>query len=172
MRSIIEAFDITRLRAGIAEMMVFSTEINADWARKRGWTVVPAESGGRFFPEDIGRIVDALHRSGVEKCLLVATENLGDLPPCYELDVSEEDFVELNRTLGTFRFVLTDQDRKWAIACNEWYNLFAGDTRLVSALLGKSADEACTEFLEMVLKLARGNPGEPLLQVARHYAAL
>ncbi|MGH9352860.1 MAG: hypothetical protein ACRD2G_11985 [Terriglobia bacterium] len=147
-------------------------EFTEQWLTKAGWKVVPDESGGRLFPEDIPRIVSALNGVGCLRCLAVTTEDLGDMPPCYMVAVSEEGFRELNDKLGMFQFLLTDEARSWAISCTVFYNLFAGPEKLVEAMLGKSIAEAQKKYLRIATEIAeaRGDPDDFHLQVARRYA--
>lgn len=148
-----------------------AVDFSADWLTQHAWKGVPMESMGRISPEDIPRIVSALNASGYSQCFAITTEPLGDLPTCYELSVNELEFRELNRQLGLFRFLLTDKDATWAISCNEWYNVFAGRPQMLEALMGKPIEQARQEYFEFATLLAR-HPDEPLLKVARYYAAL
>lgn len=105
--------------------------------------------------------------------MAVTTEDLGETPPCYLVSVSEEGLQELNRELGMFQFLLTDESRSWAISCTVFYNLFAGPEKLVEAMLGKPIPEAEKEFLQFATGMARGGNSKDafLLEVARRYAA-
>ena len=155
----------------VTEMTEYRTELSARWLARNGWKVAPAESAGRFFFEDIPRIVSALNAAGHYKCFAVTTEDLGDTPPCYIVPIAEEGFRELNEKLGAFQFLLTDEARSWAISCTVFYNLFAGPDNLVEAMLGKPVAEAQNAFLQMATEIAkaRGDPDEFLLKVARRY---
>ncbi len=146
-------------------------DFRLDWVRKQGWKVVPAESMARIPRPDIPRLTSVLNRADVTKCVAIATEDLGDTPTCYELAVSEAGFLQLNRELGAFRFLLTDENRSWAISCNEYYNLFAGRPDLVEAFLGEPIESAERRFLEFATALAEGDPTYPLLSIAKQYAA-
>jgi hypothetical protein len=81
------------------------------------------------------------------------------MPTCYGLSVDETDFRELNRQLGPFRFVLTDENHSWAISCNEWYNLFGAKPELLEGLLGKPVEQVRQEFQEFASLLAKGKAG-------------
>jgi hypothetical protein len=61
---------------------------------------------------------------------------------CYLLSINEADLREFNHELGSFRAVLTTDNRSWAISCSEWYNLFAAEPELLAALLAKPIDAA------------------------------
>lgn len=171
MKTVTDASQIEKYKALVSEMTEYRTEFNPQWLARTGWKVVPAQSGGRLFREDIPRIVSALSAAGYVQCFAATTEDLGDMPPCYMVSVSEEGFHELNRELGMFQFLLTDETRTWAISCTLFYNLFAGPGKLVEAMLGKPAAEAQKEFLEIATKISRGNPNDVFMKVARRYAA-
>ena len=157
---------------------------NPSWIRSHGWKVVPVESMARIPVPDIPRIVSALN-AVFTQCLavfnepgyiqslpiVVASDPPGDMATCYLLSVDEADFREFNRELGPFRSVLTTDDRAWAISCNEWYNLFAGKPELLEAMLGKPIEQARQDYLKFASELAK-SPDEPLLLVAKQYAAL
>jgi len=152
-------------------MTEYRSEISPQWLARTGWKVVPDESGGRLFREDIPRLASALNAAGYSQCFAVTTEDLGDTPPCYLVSVSEEGFHELNRELGMFQFLLTEETRSWAISCTVFYNLFAGPEKLVEAMLGKSIAEAKREFLQIAIEIAKGNPNDLFFKVAQRYAA-
>lgn len=161
-------------------------EFNPDWVRGHGWDIVPVESGMRLPDDAIPQLVTALKGAGYTECLAVFNEpgylqrfppNIASEPPsdmatCHLLSVDEAAFREFNRLLGSFRSVLTTEDRSWAISCNEWYNLFASQSKLLEAMLGKPIEEARREFFDFASLLAQGKSDEPLLQVAKRYAAL
>lgn len=156
-------------RALVSEMTEHETEFSSQWLARTGWKVVPCESGGRFFPEDIPRLVSALNAVGSLECFAVTTEDLGNVPPCYLVSVSEEGFRELNERLGMFQFLLTDEARSWAISCTVFYNLFAGPEKLVEAMLGKPVVEAQEAFHRIATEIAKGNPDDNFVKVARRY---
>jgi hypothetical protein len=161
-------------------------EFDPVWICSRNWKVVPVESMTRIPSPDIPRIVSVLKGAGHRECIVifnepgyiqrlpvtVASEPPGDMATCHLLAVEEADFRAFNRELGMFRSVLTTEDRSWAISCNEWYNLFAGKPELLEALLGKPIEQARQEFQEFASLLAKGKTDDPLLHVARRYAAL
>lgn len=173
----------------IREMMLIDKgqecEFNPDWVRNQGWKVVPAESMARIPVPDIPRIVSALKESGYPQCIAVfnepgyirqlpvtvKSEPPSDMATCHLLTVDEADFQDFNRELGAFRSVLLPEDRAWAIACNEWYNLFGAKCELLESLLGKPIEQAREEFAEVASAL-KGNSGEHLLEIAGHYATL
>jgi len=101
-------------------------EFNDEWVQRRGWKVVPVEDTCHFAAEEIATLVPVLRGAGYSECVAVATEPLDPAPACYRLSISEEDLREFNKECGPFRYLLTSEDRTWAISCNEWYNLFAG----------------------------------------------
>lgn len=160
-------------------------EYDPDWVRSHGWKVVPAESMARLPVPEIPRIVSALNGAGHARCfavfnepgyirrlpVTVASEPPGDMPTCYLLSVDEADFREFNRELGSFRSVLTTEDRSWAISCSEWYNLFGAKPELLEALLGRPIEQARQDYLDFASELAK-SPDEPLLLAAKHYGAL
>jgi hypothetical protein len=173
METVTDATQIDRCLALVAEMTEHRKQFAPLWLANTGWKVAPAESGSRISPDDIPRLVSALNAAGCFQCLAVTTEDLGDMPPCYFIPVSEEGFRELNDKLGMFQFLLTDESRSWAISCTVFYNLFAGPEKLVEAMLGKPVAEAQKEFLQIATEIAeaRGDPDEFLLKVARRYSA-
>lgn len=146
-------------------------EFNTKWIQDREWKVVPVEEGGRFSPEQRSALVSALNNAGFTKCLAIATESLGEMPTCYRVLINESGLQDFNRECGIFRFVLTDEKRSWAISCNEWYNLYAGEPKLLEEMLGKSIEQARSEFYEFALLLAK-QPDDALVEVARRYAEL
>jgi hypothetical protein len=162
---------VRKFQARIAEMTSNGYEFNTEWIRRRGWKVVPVEDGNHFAPEDIAALVPALQQAGVRECFAVATEPLGDLPACYRMSITEEDFRNFNAECGLFRYLLMDEARSWAISCNEWYNLFAAEPVLLEAMLGKPIEIAREEYLRFATELSK-EPDEPLLQVARRYAGI
>lgn len=174
MKPITDPIQAERYRKLLREMMQEDEEhqFNPDWLRSRLWKAVPVEEMGHLPPADIPQIVSVLNGAGHRHCLAVATEPLGDMPTCYLLSVDEADFLEFNRELGPFRFLLTTEDRSWAISCTEWYNLFAGKPEFLETLLGKPIERARQDFLEFASLLAKGNADDPLLRVAKHYASL
>src|SRR6266498_3736159 len=183
MTPITEQLQVDRYRKLVREMMLTleheECEFNPDWVHDHGWKVVPVESMARIPKDDIPRIVSVLKGRGYNSCVAVVTESgylqplgpsnhlLGDMPTCYLVSIDEADLQELNRELGPFRFQLTDDDRSWAISCNEWYNLFASKPDLLEAMLGKPIQKAQEEFMEFASQLARGNTDETLVRVAR-----
>lgn len=172
METLTGAAQIEKYKRLVAEMVDHYREFTEQWLARTGWKVVAAESGSRVSPDDIPRIVSALNAVGCFQCLAVTTEDLGDMPPCYLVPVSEEGFRELNDKLGMFQFLLTDEARSWAISCTVFYNLFAGPEKIVEAMIGKPVSVAQMEFLQIATEIAeaRGDPDEFLLKVARRYA--
>ncbi len=171
MKTVTDTSQIEKYKALVSEMTEHRTEFSPQWLARTKWRVVPDESGGRLFREDIPRLVSALNAAGHSECFAVTTEDLGDTPSCYLIHISEEGFQELNRELGMFQFLLTEETRSWAISCTVFYNLFAGPEKLVEALLGKPIPEAEKEFLQIATEIAKGNPNDLFLKVARRYAA-
>jgi hypothetical protein len=171
MTTVTEEVQIERYKALVAEMTEYRTEFSPQWLARVGWSVVPAESAGRFFFQDIPRIVSALNAAGCLQCFALTTEDLGDTPPCYLVPVSEEGFRELNNRLGMFQFLLTEEARSWAISCTVFYNLFAGPEKLVEAMLGKPVADARKAFLQLATEVAKGKPDDIFMKVALRYAA-
>jgi hypothetical protein len=163
----------TEYQTLVREMMLESepqrTEFDLAWIRQKEWEVVPVERSQHFIPEEIKAIVSALAGRGYSKCIAVTTEELGPLPACYELSISEEDFYEFNGELGLFRCLLTGQDRSWAISCTESYNLFAGPGSLLEAMLGKSVDDGWRAYWEFIAQPSV-DPYGMLHQSAARYA--
>jgi hypothetical protein len=190
MEAIRDATQVEQCGRLLREMMIAEedreTEFNSDWVRSHGWKVVPVPSMSRLPLPDIPRIVSVLNEASYMECLAIFNEPgyiqslpvavqsqpPSDVATCYRLSVDEADFRAFNRELGPYRSVLTIEDRAWAISCNEWYNLFAAEPVLLTALLGKPIDQARREFFEFVSSLAKGRTEDPLVQVARHYASL
>ena len=148
-----------------------ATDFNVHRVRERGWKVVPVESVARLAADDIPRLVSVLRQASSGECLVVVTEDLGELPSCYALSVTDEDFRELNRTLGLFRFLIADAGGLWAISCNEWYNLFAANPELLERMLGKPIHEARAAFVQFASAVGPSD-GNRLLAVAGRYAAV
>lgn len=171
MRAVQDEMEVKKRRILISEMMADRSQFRSEWVHDKGWRVVPVETGMSFSEDDIKNIVSGLKGFGCSECFAIATEALEPLPMCYSLEVTEEDFREFNRECGLFWFLITDDQRSWAISCNNTYNLFAGEPELLEAVLGKSIEDARAEYLSFATSVAK-EPDEPMLQVARHYAAL
>jgi len=160
--------ETSSLQSMVSEMTESGCGISLRWAQRKGWIVVPTEDGAHIPEDDIPRIVAAIRGAGFVECFAIATEPLGDLPPCYRLKIEEADFKEFNRALSPFRFLLTDAERNWAISCTEDYLLFAGAQELVQAMLPTQISEAREEFLHYADDLRSEN----LRRVAVQYAAV
>ena len=171
MKPITQDVEIVRRKELVAEMMTEQVQFRTEWLHQKGWKVVPVGTGMCFSEGDIKGIVSALNKHGMSEAFTLATEPLEPLPICYSLAVTEEDFEEFNRTCGLFWFLITEERRSWAISCNNTYNLLAGPSELLEAMLGKPLSEARAEYLSFARAFAK-EPNEPLLQVANHYAAL
>jgi hypothetical protein len=146
-------------------------QFNTDWLLHHGWKVVPVEDVAHFSPEQRAQVVEGLNLAGHRDAFAVATEPLGEAPQCYRLEMSEADLEEFNRECGTFRFLLTTEDRAWAISCNESYNLFAGPPELLEAMLGRPIEDAWQAYWDFI-NLPSIDPEGLLHQTARRYAAL
>jgi hypothetical protein len=147
-------------------------DFDTEWVRKAGWAVVPVEDTCHFAPIEVETICRVLRSANYQECLAIASEPVDPAPSCYRLPITKEGLLAFNRECGPFRYVLTDENRLWAISCNEWYNLFAAKRELLEALLGQTIEEARQEFVEFASLMGKGNTDEPLMQVARHYADL
>jgi hypothetical protein len=143
-------------------------EFDFEWVRNHAWKVVPVEDGNHFTPGDIRVIVPALRDAGYADCIAVATEPVGSLPAIYRLSVTEEDFMNFNSECGLLRYLLTDENRSWAISCNELYVLFAGKKDLLEAVLGKSIEQARRDYIRFATAISK-KADEPLLKVAERY---
>jgi hypothetical protein len=157
--------EMTELESGQRDQ--FSTV----WLLNRSWQVVPTEDVGHFSPDQREHIVAALSAAGFYDAIALTTEPLGEMPHCYRLKISETDLDEFNRELGLFRFMLTNEDRSWAISCTESYNLFAGPRNLLEAMLGKSVKEAWQAYWDFIA-LPSMDPLGLLHKTASRYAAL
>jgi hypothetical protein len=164
--------ELKRHQKIVAGITLNESELNPQWIRKRGWKVVPVEGTGHFSAAKIATLVAALREAGCERCIAIATESVEpDGVPGYSFSTSEEEFQHFNDECGLFRYLLTDEKQDWAISCSEWYNLFAGKSELLQAMLGKSIAEAREEFLSFAKLLAEGSD-EPLLRIAKRYSEL
>jgi hypothetical protein len=177
MKPITDENDIRRYQSLIKEMTSDEegreNEIKLEWARSKGWLVVPVEDTLHLSMEEISIIVPALKQAGHRDCLAIATQFVSPAPACLRLAVSVEDFKAFNKSdCGLLRYLLTTDDLSWAISLHEWFNLYAATPPLLAALLGKPIEEARQEFAEFAQKLARGRADEPLLEIARRYASL
>jgi hypothetical protein len=147
------------------------TDFRADWVMEHGWKVVPVEDTAHFAPEEIQRLVTALRNAGHSECIAVATEPVAPGPEVYQVPVSEEGFRSFNAECGMLRYLLTVEERSWAISCGEWFNLFAGPPALLEEMLGESIEAARAEFMDYARVLATDD-NEPALVAAEHYALL
>lgn len=176
MKAITDTTEVKRYQKLASSMMLEQKnkkwEFNPDWIRSRGWKIVPTESMSNFSISDIPRIISVLKQLGCRECIVIATEDFGDMPTCYRLSVDEADFLEYRRQLGLFLSLLTTEERAWCISCTDSFNLFAGEERVVSALLGKSISEARQEFMEFANAMAKDDPSYPLLKMAEQWASL
>jgi len=163
--------EVRRLQSLPSEMTINGFEFSTEWIRRCGWKVVPVEDGNHFAPQDIAALVPALQTAGYTECFAIASESLSDLPSCYRLSITEEDFRDFNAECGLLRYIVMDEGRSWAISCNEWYNLFAAEPALLEAMLGRSIESARQEYLDFATQLSK-QPDDPLVRVARHYAEL
>jgi len=175
MQAIIEQEKVHHYReliAGMTESTIDEQDqFNTEWLMEKGWIVVPVEDVGHFSPEQRDSLVTALNLSGYKDGIAVATEQLGDAPACYRLEISETDLEEFNRECGLFRFLLTNEDRCWAISCTESYNLFAGPSELVEAMLGTSIKDAWQRYWEFIA-MPSIDPYGLLHKSANRYASL
>jgi hypothetical protein len=171
MRAIQDEMEVKRRRTLVSEMTADRGQFRSEWVHDKGWKVVPVETGMSFSKDDIKNIVSGLRGFGHSECFAIATEALEPLPICYSLEITEGDFQEFDRECGLFWFLITDEQRSWALSCNNTYNLFAGPPNLLEAMLGKSIENARAEYLSFATSVAT-EPDEPMVQVARHYAAL
>src|SRR5437867_7254049 len=171
MKPIHDRTEISTYHALVAEITDQVYQLRVEWARAHGWKIVPAEDAAHFSPQEVNGLVAALNDAGFRECIAVATEPIDKLPSCYRVAVSVPDLREFNRECGVFRYLLTTQNRDWAISCNEWFNLFAGPPRLVEKMLGKPIDQAHKDFLAFARDLTN-NPDEPLMKAAIRYAAI
>lgn len=162
--------ELLRHQKSVAAMIVNECDLDPQWIKKHGWKVVPVEGTGHFSAAQIAALVAALQ--GYGRCIAIATESVEpDGVPGYSLAISEEELRSFNAECGLFRYLLTDAKRSWVIACSEWYNLYAAKPELLESMLGKPVATAREEFLTFANLLAKG-PDEPLLRVAKRYAAL
>jgi hypothetical protein len=172
MNPISNSKELSRYKVWTAGMTQNQCDFNPEWIKKHGWKVVPVEDTGHFATEQIATLVPALQKAGFDQCIAIATESVEpDGVPAYSLAISAEDFQSFNAECGLFRYLLTDAKRSWAISCGEWYNLFAGEPELLEKMLGKPVAAAREEFLSYANSLAKGQ-NDPLLRIAKHYAAL
>lgn len=190
MKAITTVTEVERCSNLVKDMMWLSgasdTDFSPDWIREHGWKAVPVESMARIPVPDIPRIVRAFKSGGFSRCIAVYSElgfkkklpvlipmmPPGDISTCYALDITQEDFRKINQQLGLFSFVLTNENRDWAISCAPTYNVFGAKPELLESVLGKSISKARKDFQEFALLLAHGRSDEPLLRIARYYADL
>jgi hypothetical protein len=147
------------------------TDFEREWITEHGWKVVPVEDTAHFALEEIQRLVLILRNAGHSECIAVATEPVAPGPEVYRVPISEEGFRSFNAECGMLRYLLTVEDRSWAVSCGEWFNLFAGPPALLEEMLGESIDAARAEFLDYARLLAASDD-EPALVAAERYALL
>ncbi|TAN30642.1 hypothetical protein EPN29_14270 [bacterium] len=121
-------------------------DLRLDWARGRAFQVVPAESAARIPAADIPRLAAALKEFSGGSAIAVNIDVTDERGDAFDVQIGPEGLTEVNRELGLYRFLLTREDEPWAIACNEWYNLFAAPAELLTELLGGTLEEARAEF--------------------------
>jgi hypothetical protein len=177
MKSITESTKVEHYRKLVSEMTLAvehqECEIDSKWALNCGWKVVPVQDANHFPVGQIARIVSALKNAGYSECVAVAREPVDPLPVCFSLSITEGDFRNFNAECGSHWYLLTPEDRSWAISCNDLYILFGGKQELVEAMLGKSIEQVRQDFLDFVsFSLGQENPDYPPLQAAKRYAAL
>lgn len=120
--------------------------LRPEWAAARGCVVVPTESAARLPGGQIPLISTALAKRGYDQCYVVLSEDLGLEERPVALGTSASEFEALNSRYGIYRFVIVPADAAWAIACNEWFNLFGAPQGLVAEMLGCEPELARREF--------------------------
>ncbi len=175
MKSITDYKQIERIRELTKGMMLAEKnrewDFDPEWVRNHHWKVVPVEAMASLPIPSIPRIVTVLNQSGYTACFAIATEDLGDVPCCYHLAITEPDFREYNRQLGLYHSLLTTNDRAWCISSAESFNLFAGEENLIEELLGKPISVARREFDDFTAILAKGDPSYPLIKMTERWAS-
>ena len=138
--------------------------LRPDWAKPMGCQVVPAESGARLPPAQILLVPNALRRRGYDQCYAIPSEPLGPSEGPLAIGATPDEFARLNERYGLFRFVIVSADRAWAIACNEWFNLFGAPPGLLAEMLGRSPVDAERDFEAFATRI-----GGSLPKVSRMY---
>ena len=171
MRPIADQFEndaCKKLLAGLMDRMNLM-DFEEAWIKEHCWKVVPSEDTAHFAPGEIERLVRVLRNAGYSECIAVATEQVAPGPEVYRVQISEHGFRSFNAECGVLRYLLTVEDRSWAISCSEWFNLFAGPPDLLEEMLGESIEAARAEFMDYARILATDDE-EPALIAAEHYA--
>ena len=146
-----------------------SERFSREWLHQNKWTVVPVEDVSHFNPRQREHLISALSEPGCLQGIAVATEDVGYLPQCYSLRITEQDLKEFNSECGLFRFMLTNEQRTWAISCTESYNLYAATPELLQGMLGVSIEVARKTYLDMV-SAPFMDPSGTLRWLAKYYA--
>lgn len=144
--------------------------LRSQWIRDKGWLTAPVEEAGHFTDEEIEAIVTSVTTTGDITCFAIGAD---DLPPphpnAFRMTASTEDFRAFNSECGVFRFILTDEDLSWVIACNEWFNLFAGPRTLLEQMIGKTVEEAKADFLDYARMIEGEFEGGGLVRIAHEF---
>lgn len=124
-------------------------DLKLDWLVSKEWVAVPVDSGMHFDENDIERLSQAAISIGCSQCFAIATEPLGELPRCYQLETTPDDLLAFNRKWGAFNFVLIPETRVFAVLCtSEDYFIVAGTCEFVKKAVGRDISVARAEFEE------------------------
>lgn len=132
--------------------------LRPDWAASRGCEVLPTESAARLPAAQIPLIAAALSNRGYDECYAMLSEDLRPEEPPFVIGTTPAEFSALNARYGLFRFVIAPSDQAWAIACNEWFNLFGAPPELLREMLGGDLQSARREFEDYAHRMGGSLP--------------
>src|SRR5262249_28995205 len=81
-------------------------DLRSDWLKAHDWVVVPVESAKHFKESDAEALARAAKGAGSSQCFAVLTEELQNLPVCYEVTLSTTGLMQFSRESGSFCYAL------------------------------------------------------------------
>jgi hypothetical protein len=118
--------------------------------RKKDWAAVAMESSLHLSQLDILRVQRAFAEADLDWVYAVAFEALERAAPLLRVSVSVGGLTAFNRKCAQFNYVLCPPDMSSVIVCSASgdYLVVAGLQSFVETAVGKSAADACLEFIK------------------------
>ncbi|MCB9907263.1 MAG: hypothetical protein H6830_06075 [Planctomycetes bacterium] len=124
----------------------------SDYVERRGWKVVPEESGLHFDEGDMQGLARASEACGVTQLFARLTEQLGDVPEFLDFAATVDSINEFNLEYGHFNLVLWADTGDFSVICSttEDYLLYAGAEEVLELATGEPYTRAWELFEEYV----------------------